>query len=109
MRTFVLLLLFAMPPLVACGAAYAKTTAEIGKPVCTRYDDAAKPEQAATSAAVAPPASSPVAAAPVVAATAPSTATAGSANSKPKSGGTSGMMRPHDALRWQTFLPGMFK
>jgi len=108
MRTFVLLLLFAMPPLVACGAAYAKTTAEIGKPVCTRYDDAAKPERPATSAVVAPASPTP-AIAPAVATTAPSTATAGSANSKPKSGGTSGMMRPHDALRWQTFLPGMFK
>jgi type IV secretory pathway TrbL component len=108
MRTFVLLLLFTMPPLVACGAAYAKTTAEIGKPVCTRYDDATKPEQPATSAGVAP-ASSTATTSPAVATTAPSTANAGSASAKPKSGGTSGMMRPHDALRWQTFLPGMFK
>ncbi|HEV2606608.1 MAG TPA: hypothetical protein VGT79_01375 [Xanthomonadaceae bacterium] len=108
MRTFVLLLLFTMPPLVACGAAYAKTTAEIGKPVCTHYDDAAKPAQPATSAGVAT-SSSTAAVGPVVATTAPSVANVSSATTKQKSGGTSGMMRPHDAPRWQTFLPGMFK
>jgi hypothetical protein len=109
MRNFILLLLFTMPPLVACGAAYAKTSVEIGKPVCTHYDDATKPEQPATSAGVAAPASSTAIANPAVATTAPSTANAASAATKQKSGGTSSMMRPHDAPRWQTFLPGMFK
>jgi len=108
MRTFVLLLLFTMPPLVACSAAYAKTSVEIGKPVCTHYDDSTKTEQPATSAGVVP-ASSAATASPAVATTAPSTASAGSATTKQKSGGTSSMMRPHDAPRWQTFLPGMFK
>jgi hypothetical protein len=108
MRTFVLLLLFTMPPLAACSAAYAKTTAEIGKPVCTHYDDATKPEQRAASAG-AVTSSSPATAGAAVATTAPSTANAGSATTKQKSGGTSSMMRPHDAPRWQTFLPGMFK
>jgi len=109
MRTFVLLLLFTMPPLAACSAAYAKTTAEIGKPVCTHYDDATKPEQRATASAGAVTSSSPATAGAAVATTAPSTANAGSATTKQKSGGTSSMMRPHDAPRWQTFLPGMFK
>jgi len=108
MRTFFLLLLFTMPPLVACSAAYAKTSTEIGKPVCTHYDDPAKPEQPVAPAGVVP-ASSTATVGPAVAATAPSSAISGSATAKQKSGGTSGMMRPHDAPRWQTFLPGMFK
>lgn len=108
MRTFVLLLLFTMPPLVACGAAYAKTSAEIGKPVCTHYDDAAKSEQPATSPSVSP-ASTIAAVSPAIGATSVSTVTAASTSTKQKSGGTASMMRPHDAPRWQTFLPGMFK
>jgi hypothetical protein len=108
MRTFFMLLLFTIPPLVACSAAYAKASTEIGKPVCTHYDEPAKPEQPVTSAGVLP-ANASVTATPAVVATAPSTASAGSATTKQKSGGTSGMMRPHDAPRWQTFLPGMFK
>ena len=108
MRTFVLLLLFTMPPLAACSAAYAKTSVEIGKPVCTHYDDSAKAGQPATPAAVAT-ATSPATVSPAVATTAPSNAGAGSAATKQKSGGTSSMMRPRDAPRWQTFLPGMFK
>jgi hypothetical protein len=108
MRTFVLLLLFSLPPLAACGVAYAKTSAEIGKPVCTHYDDAAKAQRSATSAGVAP--ANPTTVSSVAIATvAPSIVNAGSATTKQKSGGTSGMMRPHDAPRWQTFLPGMFK
>ena len=108
MRTFVLLLLFAMPPLVACGAAYAKTTAEIGKPVCTHYDDASKSAQ---QAGVATAPATPVAAtaSPIVVATVPATASVKNASAQAKTGGTSSMMRPHDAPRWQTFLPGMFK
>ena len=108
MRTFVLLLLFSIPPLAACGVAYAKTSTEIGKPVCTHYDDATKAERPATSAGVAP-ASSITVTTVAVATAAPSIANPGSATIKQKSGGTSGMMRPHDAPRWQTFLPGMFK
>lgn len=108
MRTFFLLLLFAMPPLVACSAAYAKSTVEIGKPVCTHYDDATKPEQRATSTDVAS-ASSPGTGSPAIAATGPIAAGAGNVASQPKGGGTSGMMHPRTAPRWQTFLPGMFK
>jgi hypothetical protein len=109
MRTFVLLLVLMTPPLVVCGAAYAAKSTDIGKPVCTHFDDSTKSTQHATaepasSAAMAsastPPANSSVA----------STTGAGSATtSQSKSGGTAGMMRPHGGPRWQTFLPGMFK
>jgi len=108
MRTFFLLLLFTMPPLVACSAAYAKTTADIGKPVCTRYDDATKPEQRATSTE-AVSASATATSSPAVATTGPITAGTGNIAPQAKDGGTSGMMHPRTAPRWQTFLPGMFK
>jgi hypothetical protein len=108
MRTFVLLLLFTMPPLVACGAAYAKTSTEIGKPVCTHYDDTVKAAQQAT---VSTASANTVAAtaSPVVVATAPTITSVKNTSSQSKTGGTSSMMRPHDAPHWQTFLPGMFK
>ena len=104
MRTFVLLLLFTMPPLVACSAAYAKTASEIGKPVCRHYDDTTKPEQRASSTGVATATASPA-----IAATVPATAGTGNISAQSKSGGTSGMMHPRTAPHWQTFLPGMFK
>ena len=108
MRTFVLLLALMMPPIVACSVVYAKTSStDIGKPVCTHYDDAAKPahQVAAETAAIV---------APALAATnsAAMTTAASGGGSGPQSkggGGTAGSMRPHGAPRWQTFLPGMFK
>ena len=108
MRTFALLLLLTMPPLVACGAAYAKTSVEIGKPVCTHYDDAAKSAQQ-TVVATAPANPVVATASPVVVATTPAITNIRNASAQPKTGGTSSMMRPRDAPRWQTFLPGMFK
>jgi hypothetical protein len=107
MRNFALLLLLTMPPLVVCSAAYAKTSVEIGKPVCTHYDDAAKSAQQAV--ATAPVNQVAATTSPVVVATAPVTSGVKNASAQPKTGGTSSMMRPHDAPRWQTFLPGMFK
>ncbi|HTA65063.1 MAG TPA: hypothetical protein VK753_06125 [Xanthomonadaceae bacterium] len=101
MRTFVLLFVLALPPLAICGASYAKGSADIGKPVCTHYDDAAsKATDAHTNAGAA---SAPVASAS--SATPASTIPAASA----KTGGTSSEMRQRNSPRWQAFLPGMFR
>ncbi len=105
MRICVLLMVFAMPPLVACGAAYAKTAADIGKPVCMHFDESGKPV-------------SHTIAAPTTATTSVSATNAGGASSaqqsnivtpQVRSGGTAGAMRAHAAPHWQTFLPGMFR
>ncbi len=113
MRTFALLLLLTMPPIVVCSAAYAKTSVEIGKPVCMHYDDATKSAQQSAVAVASTSQVAATAAAPAIAATAPPGSSARNAlaqpSAQPKTGGTSGMMRPHDGPRWQTFLPGMFK
>ena len=107
MRTFVLLLVLALPPLVACGAAYANTSTDIGKPVCTHFDDSGKPTSRTTSAASTPTpavsAANTPAASPVQPTTGMATAT------QAKGGGTAGMLRPRSSPHWQTFLPGMFK
>ena len=103
MRTFVLLFVLALPPLVACGTAYAKASStDIGKPVCTHYDDAAKSADASAksdpgtaSAATNGTATSPMAAAP--------------AQPVVKGGGSSSAMHQHSSPRWQAFLPGMFR
>jgi hypothetical protein len=113
MRAFALLLLLTIPPLVVCSAAYAKTSVEIGKPVCTHYDDAAKSarQSAVVGASTNPVATtaSATAVTPAIVATVSPVTSARNASVQPKTGGTSGMMRPHDGPRWQTFLPGMFK
>src|SRR5260221_2538603 len=49
MRTFVLVFVFVIPALAACSAAWAKAPADIGKPVCTHYDDNAKAVARATA------------------------------------------------------------
>jgi hypothetical protein len=109
MRTFVLLLVLTLPPLVVCGVVSAKTAStDIGKPVCTHYDDAAKSARTTSLESVA------IIAPSIASATSPVVSTTGvsaAASAQSKSGGTagSGSMRPRGAARWQTFLPGMFK
>lgn len=113
MRTFVLLLAFMLPVLGACSAASAKAPADdLGKPVCTHFDDATK----ATTLHVSAVGVAAVATAPVVPPTGAaavamsSSVVTGSAGVQAKDGGgTSGSVRPHGAPRWQAFLPGMFK
>ena len=112
MRTFVLLLVFAIPPLVACSAAYAKTSADIGKPVCMHYDDSSNPATRTGTATVAASsaASASVVHAKTLVAAANQPAPANPANgAQPKGGGMSDAMRTRNAPHWQTFLPGMFR
>jgi hypothetical protein len=104
MRTFVVLLALLMPALAASGTAWAKSPAEIGKPVCTQYDDAksathhgadaivgtAGTTTAAFAAAAAPPTSGP--------------APAGQAK-----GGSASVLHARGTPHWQTLLPGMFR
>ncbi len=97
MRTFVLLFVLVMPALGACGAAWAKAPADIGKPVCTHYDDNAKP--VARTDAVA---------STLTASTTTTPATGNAAVVQAKSG-AAGLMHPRSAPRWQTLLPGMFR
>jgi hypothetical protein len=100
MRTSILLFLLASPLLVASGAVLAKASStDIGKPVCTHYDDSAK--QASSSAADSAASNS----APATA----SAPTAAPAASVVKSGGTDSMTHPRQAPHWQTFLPGMYR
>ena len=107
MRTFVLLLVLVMPPLVACGAAYANTSTDIGKPVCTHFDDNGKATSRVTSAAIAPTTAVSVATTPAASPAQPTTGMATATQAK--GGGTAGMLRPRSSPHWQTFLPGMFK
>jgi hypothetical protein len=105
MRTFVLLLAFAIPPLIACSGAYARTATDIGKPVCMRFDDAAKPASVVHATAVpAAPAAKAASLEPAVHAP-----VANAMATQNKGGGASDAMRPRAAPRWQTFLPGMFR
>jgi hypothetical protein len=107
MRTFALLLVFTMPMLVACNAADAKVSNDIGKPVCTHFDDSAKPVQRAGVDAAAAPAGA--VGTPVATTATATTVGASQPAAQVKGGGTSSLARPHGAPRWQTFLPGMFK
>jgi hypothetical protein len=103
MRTFVLLFVLVMPALGAGGAAWAKAPADIGKPVCTHYDDNAK-------AVARTAADATVSSAPTTTATASSAApTSGNATTAQAKSGASGLMHPRSAPRWQTLLPGMFR
>jgi len=100
MRTSVLCLALASALLAACGAAYAKTSSDLGKPVCSHYDDSGKqPASSAAEAAAASP-SGPTSAA---VATTPAPAPV------PRSSGGDSITRPRAAPHWQTFLPGMFR
>jgi hypothetical protein len=105
MRALVLLFVFVLLAFVVHGVAYAKTPTDIGKPVCTHYDDNAKPaprpnvEAGALPAPVAPPTTAYISTTP----------TTGNVTTTQAKGSSSGFMRPRSAPRWQTFLPGMFK
>jgi hypothetical protein len=96
MRTSVLLYVLAFPLLVACGAACAKSAADIGKPVCSHYDESTKPA-ASANASASPAASNVVAPA------------ANGASPASRSGGTDTASHPRTPPHWQTFLPGMFR
>jgi hypothetical protein len=104
MRSFVLLFVLIMAALAASGAAWAKTTAEIGKPVCTQYDDNAK--QTAARASNDAGASAAPAVSASMAASAPTSGVAASAQSR---SGAGTAMHSRGAPRWQTLLPGMFR
>jgi hypothetical protein len=104
MRSFAVVLILLIPAFAACGAAWAYAPAEIGKPVCTQYDDNAKPAtRNATDAAAS--ANTPTAAT-AAATPAPSSGNAPAAQAK---GGATSVMRARGAPRWQTLLPGMFR
>ena len=102
MRIFVLLFIFMMPALAICSATYAKSPTEIGKPVCAHFDDNAKSAPRASTSTEA------AATTTAIATNANPSIPGGAAPAQPK-GGASGFARPHNAPRWQTFLPGMFK
>ncbi len=103
MRTFALMLVLVMPALGACNAASAKAPADIGKPVCTQYDDtlktASRPNADAANAGVTTTA----------AATNTPMPTSGNASTAQAKGGSSGLIRARSAPRWQALLPGMFR
>lgn len=103
MRTFAVAFLVLLPALAACGAAWAKAPAEIGKPVCTQYDDSVKQPARGTADATAPATTTSATAAT---SPAPSSGNAPTAQAK---GGATSVMHAHGAPRWQTLLPGMFR
>ena len=103
MRTFVLLFVLVMPVFGACNAAWAKAPADIGKPVCTQYDDNAKTASRANPDA---PVAGVAVAAVATNAAAPTSGNAATAQAK---GGASGLIRARSAPRWQALLPGMFR
>ena len=103
MRTFVLMFVLVMPVLGACNAAWAKAPADIGKPVCTQYDDNAK------AASHANPDASIAGVTATTAATNPSAPTSGNAATAQAKGGASSLIRARSAPRWQALLPGMFR
>jgi hypothetical protein len=110
MRTFVLLLVFAMPPLVACGVAHANASGDIGKPICSHYDDSTKTAEAhAPADGVASTASPAAVAATTSTAQTPAAPTTAAPTGAAKSGGTASMSHPRSGPHWQTFLPGMFR
>ncbi|HEY2345398.1 MAG TPA: hypothetical protein VGH80_05865 [Xanthomonadaceae bacterium] len=100
MRIFILMSALILSPLLVCGAAHAKPTGDIGKPVCSRYDDASKSKDASASADQDSDDTGT-----------PATATMASAPATPpvKVGGTASALHQHSSLRWQAFLPGMFR
>ncbi|MEO8743301.1 MAG: hypothetical protein ABI365_08935 [Lysobacteraceae bacterium] len=108
MRSFVLLLVFAIPPLVACGAAYAKTATDIGKPVCMHFDESSKPTSriaatATTATSVSTANTKSMVSVPTPSATNPVGAV------QARDGGAVDAMRGQNAPHWQAFLPGMFR
>ncbi len=105
MRAYALLLVFAMPPLLACGAARAKVATDMGKPVCVHYDDSSTAAPRSAAATSAP--SHPTTSAGLASSAQPAATT--TAPAQPRSGSTPDALRSHYAPHWQTFLPGMFR
>ena len=104
MRNLALLFVLAMPSLVCAGVAHAAASADVTKPVCTHYDDTSS--KAADARAT--QAASGASATGTVTGSAPSPVTMAPASTI-KSGGSPTELRPHNAPRWQAFLPGMFR
>ena len=102
MRTSALCLALSAAALLACGATYAKTSIDIGKPVCSHYDDPAKHSASPADAAASSPAT------PAGNGVAATSAPAPGPMPHSASGGDS-VSRPRTAPHWQTFLPGMFR
>lgn len=103
MRTLVLLFVLAAPSLMFCCAARAAASADLGKPVCTHYDDSSKAADGHANPAASGASTSTVAGSP-----APSPGGLSPATTA-KSGGSASDMRARNAPRWQAFLPGMFR
>ena len=104
MRTFVLLIVLAIPLLVLGGIARAGAANDIGKPVCSHYDESASK----SSDTHAMQQNANVAAAPGTSA-GPSASTVLAPPPTAKSGGSPTELRQHNSPRWQAFLPGMFR
>lgn len=98
MRHLVMLWVLALPSVLFCSNVFAATPAITGKPVCAHYDETA----AASRRNDTPPAATAATSTRV-------DAGAATAPSLLRSGGGSSDLRPHDAPRWQAFLPGMFR
>ena len=98
MRTLILLVLFAIPPLVACGAASATSATGITRPVCSRFDESAKPMRHSSPAV--PSANATEKAGVATVPTPEANTTRGGGVDDIRNGGA-----PH----FQAFLPGMFR
>lgn len=99
MRTFVLLFVLALPALLSCSLARAAASGDLGKPVCTHYDDSASKATDAHASTAASGSANPGAAAP----------SSASLGASARSGGSPSELHGHNAPRWQAFLPGMFR
>lgn len=100
MRTVILVGVLCIPSMVAFGNARAAAPVAVSKPVCAHYDEtpASGRNNAATGTVVA-----------ASDATHPDTSVQTSPSLLRSGGGSSSDLRPHDAPRWQAFLPGMFR
>jgi len=98
MRTLILMSALILSPLLVCGSVHAKPAGDLGKPICTRYDEASKSKDASANADQGNAATT---GSDTMAATATTTTS--------KVGGTAGAMHQHSSPRWQAFLPGMFR
>ncbi len=99
MRRLVCLFVLFVPSLVFAGVAHAAVAGASSKPVCSHYEGNLPKAVVAKAATPAVPASSAAVAATPAAPAVPVRA----------SGGDLTELRPHDAPRWQSFLPGMFR
>lgn len=103
MRIYAVLFVLCLPALVACGSAWAQSSAGIGKPVCTQFDDNASKTPVHATAAPATNSKSAIGSVVAAAAVATSPATA------PTKGGATSVLHDRGAPHWQTLLPGMFR